>query len=78
MGSEFVTIQRLQIIGVDLEKNYLMIKGAVPGTNKGTLLIKNTVKKIKVHHHEAAHKAKKKAPSAPAAAPAAKEAKPKK
>ena len=74
MGYEFVTIQRLQVIGVDPEKNFLLIKGAVPGTNKGTLLIANTVKKIKVHHHEAAHKAKKKAPTAPAA----KEAKPKK
>jgi len=74
MGHEFVTIQRLQIIGVDPEKNFLLIKGAVPGTNKGTLLIKNTVKKVKVHHHEAAHKSKKKAPTAPAA----KEAKPKK
>jgi ribosomal protein L3 len=74
MGHEFVTIQRLQVIGVDLEKNFLLIKGAVPGTNKGTLLIKNTVKKVKVHHHEAVHKSKKKAPSAPAA----KEVKPKK
>lgn len=73
MGDEFVTIQRLQIFGVDPEKNILLVRGAVPGNATGTLFIKKTVKKIPVHHVEAVHKSKKKAPAAPA-----KEAKPKK
>jgi len=37
MGGERITIKNLEIIGVDAEKNILMVKGAVPG-RKGTLL----------------------------------------
>jgi len=37
MGQERKTIKNLQIVGVDKEKNILIIKGAVPG-RKGTLL----------------------------------------
>lgn len=36
-GMERVTIKNLTIVGVDAEKNLLLVKGAVPG-NKGTLL----------------------------------------
>ncbi|MBL0059114.1 MAG: 50S ribosomal protein L3 [Elusimicrobia bacterium] len=31
MGSEPSTVQRLKVVGVDLEKNLMLIKGAVPG-----------------------------------------------
>lgn len=44
MGCVRVTIQNLEIVKADAEKNLLLIKGAVPG-NKGTVVvIKDTVK----------------------------------
>ena len=44
MGNEKVTVQNLEIIRVDVERNLLLIKGAVPGPKKGFLKINNTVK----------------------------------
>ncbi len=44
MGAETVTIQNLEIIKVDTEKNLLLIKGNVPGPKKGLVTIKNAVK----------------------------------
>ena len=47
MGAETVTIQNLQVVAVDLDKNALLVKGSVPG-NKGSILkIKNSVKASK-------------------------------
>lgn len=44
MGGVKVTVQNLDVVKVDVDKNLLLIKGAVPG-NKGTILIvRNTVK----------------------------------
>jgi large subunit ribosomal protein L3 len=43
-GVERVTIQNLEIIGVDAERNLLLIKGAVPGPNKGLLLVRDARK----------------------------------
>lgn len=43
MGNEKVTVQNLEIVKVDVDRNLLLIKGAVPGP-KGTLLtIKDSV-----------------------------------
>lgn len=42
-----VTNQNLEIIKVDAEKNYMLIKGNVPGPKRGLLVIKTTVKKVK-------------------------------
>lgn len=44
MGNERVTVQNLEVIRVDLDKNLILVKGAVPGPKKGTVIIKNTVK----------------------------------
>lgn len=44
MGNERITIQNLEIAGVDVEKNLLLIKGAVPGQKGSLLFIKETVK----------------------------------
>ena len=44
MGVEQVTIQNLDIVKVDAEKNLILVKGAVPGPKGGILTIKNTVK----------------------------------
>ncbi|TJX62320.1 50S ribosomal protein L3 [Soehngenia saccharolytica] len=45
MGNEKVTVQNLQVVRVDADKNLLLIKGAVPGPKKGLVIIKETVKK---------------------------------
>ena len=44
MGSVKVTIQNLEIVRADAEKNLLLIKGAVPGPKGAVLVIKNSVK----------------------------------
>jgi len=44
MGGVRVTVQRLTIVRVDVNRNLLLIKGAVPGPKKGLVIIKNTVK----------------------------------
>ncbi|GLP97743.1 50S ribosomal protein L3 [Paraferrimonas sedimenticola] len=44
MGDERVTVQSLDLVRVDAERNLLLIKGAVPGANNGTLIIKPAVK----------------------------------
>lgn len=45
-GGERVTVQNLEIVKVDAEKNLLLIKGAVPGPKKGLIVIKNAVKAV--------------------------------
>ena len=44
MGSVNVTIQNLEIVRADAEKNLLLIKGAVPGPKGSVLVIKDSVK----------------------------------
>ncbi len=44
MGAEKVTIQNLEVIRVDAEKNLLLVKGAVPGNKGSVLVIKESVK----------------------------------
>lgn len=44
MGNERVTIQNLEIVRIDAEKNLILIKGAIPGPKKGIVTIKVTVK----------------------------------
>ena len=44
MGSENVTVQNLEVVKADAERNLILVKGAVPGA-KGTLVaLKSTVK----------------------------------
>jgi len=40
MGNDRVTIRSVEIIGRDTEKNLLLVKGPVPGPNKGLVMIK--------------------------------------
>ncbi|MDR1522505.1 MAG: 50S ribosomal protein L3 [Endomicrobium sp.] len=60
LGNEYVTIQKLRIVNVDVQKNVLLIKGAVPAVKRGTLFISSTVKKVPVVQEVRAVKAKKK------------------
>ncbi len=46
MGGENVTIQNLEIIKIDVERNLMLVKGAVPGPKEGLLLIQSAVKSI--------------------------------
>ena len=47
MGSVKVTIQNLEVVKVDPEKNLLLVKGSVPGPKKQLITIKETVKSNK-------------------------------
>lgn len=44
MGGDKVTIQNLEIAGVDVEKNVILIKGNVPGAKKSFVTIRSAVK----------------------------------
>ena len=44
MGNRRVTIQNLEIVQVDAEKNLILVKGAVPGPRKSLVTLKETVK----------------------------------
>ncbi len=44
MGCVKVTVQNLEVVRVDAEKNLLLVKGAVPGPKKGLVTIKETTK----------------------------------
>lgn len=44
MGGEQITVQNLQIVKVDVERNLLLIKGNVPGAKKALVKIKSAVK----------------------------------
>ena len=43
-GVERVTVQNLEIVKVDGERNLLLIKGAVPGPNGALLIVRNSCK----------------------------------
>ncbi|WP_234494644.1 50S ribosomal protein L3 [Vibrio maritimus] len=44
MGAERVTTQNLEIVRVDAERNLLLIKGAVPGSTGGNVIVKPAIK----------------------------------
>ena len=44
MGDERVTVQNLEVVLVDPERNLLAVKGAVPGARDGLLIIREARK----------------------------------
>jgi len=44
MGCKKVTVQNLEVVRVDAEKNLLLVKGAVPGPKKALVTIKETTR----------------------------------
>ena len=44
MGHKKITIQNLEVVRVDADKNLLLVKGAVPGPKKDLVTVKETVK----------------------------------
>ena len=47
MGKVTVTIQNLDVVRVDMDKNVLLVKGSVPGPKGAILKVKSTVKVAK-------------------------------
>ena len=45
MGNANTTVLNLEVVKVMPEKNVILIKGGIPGPNKGIVVIKNAVKK---------------------------------
>ena len=45
MGTVRVTTQNLQVISVDDERGFIMVRGAVPGSDNGFVLVKDACKK---------------------------------
>lgn len=45
MGSDKVTTQNLVVVRSDAEKNIVLVKGSVPGSKGGTVIIRNAIKK---------------------------------
>ena len=46
MGDERVTTQNLEIVRVDVERNLLLIRGAVPGAAGGTVMVRPSTKTV--------------------------------
>lgn len=44
MGSEKVTVQTLEIVNIDADRNLLLIKGAVPGATGGDVIVTPSIK----------------------------------
>ena len=44
MGSENVTVQNLEVVRVDAERNLLLIKGAIPGAKGSVVSVRSSVK----------------------------------
>lgn len=44
LGAERVTVQSLEVVRVDVERNLLLVKGAVPGTTGGDVIVRPAVK----------------------------------
>ena len=44
MGGVQTTVQNLEVVKVDAERNILLVRGAVPGPKGGLLIVKNAVK----------------------------------
>ena len=44
MGDERVTVQGLEVVSIDTERSVLVIKGAVPGSIGGDVIVRPTIK----------------------------------
>ena len=44
MGHKLITVQNLEVIEIDLDKNIILVKGNVPGPKKSLVIIKSSIK----------------------------------
>jgi large subunit ribosomal protein L3 len=49
MGNERITVKNLRIVKIDIERNLLWLKGAIPGAPNGLITIRKTGKTAKVN-----------------------------
>ena len=49
MGSERVTVQNLEVVRVDADRNLLLVKGAIPGAKGSLVTVRETVKYRRKH-----------------------------
>ena len=47
MGNERVTVRSVEVIGIDKEQGLLLVKGPVPGANKGMLMVREATRLYK-------------------------------
>lgn len=47
MGNSQVTVRSLEVIGVDKEKNLLLVKGSVPGAKQGVVFVREAIRLFK-------------------------------
>jgi large subunit ribosomal protein L3 len=47
MGGERVTVQNLQVVRIDAERNLLLIKGAIPGPKNSFVTVRQAVKSVR-------------------------------
>lgn len=47
MGYDNVTVQNLEVVRVDADNNFLLIKGAIPGPKNGVVHVRKTTKSVK-------------------------------
>lgn len=45
MGGDNVTIQNLEVVKVDVDRNLILVKGSVPGPKNGYVIVRSAVKK---------------------------------
>jgi len=74
LGNQRATVQNLKVMKVDSENNLLAVKGAVPGTEDGCLVVRTAIKrgktkKWKVEKAEKPEKAEKQESAQPEAPP---------
>lgn len=47
MGNETVTLQNLEVVKVDVERNVILVKGSIPGPKNSYVEVKSAIKKSK-------------------------------
>lgn len=45
MGSETITVQNLEVVKVDAERNVILVKGSIPGAKNSFINVKSAIKK---------------------------------
>jgi large subunit ribosomal protein L3 len=56
MGDERVTARSLDVVKIDLEQGLLVVKGAVPGANNGTIMVRSAIRLNRSKANKAAGK----------------------
>ncbi|HAI10265.1 MAG TPA: 50S ribosomal protein L3 [Phycisphaerales bacterium] len=47
MGNKQITVRSLEVVGIDKEKNLLLVKGSVPGANQGMVYVREAIRLFK-------------------------------